>query len=45
MQYYQVYFLSSHHALERVMCLVGGVQQLTVLQLLTQLLQGVEWLI
>ncbi len=45
MQHHQVWFLSSHHALERVLGLVGGVQQLTVLQLLTQSLQGVERLI
>lgn len=37
--------LSSHHALVRVLGLVGGVQQLAVLKLLTQPLQGVEWLI
>lgn len=36
---------SSHHALVGVIGLVGGVQQLTVLQLLTQPLQGVEWLV
>lgn len=45
MQCYQVWFLSSHHALVRVLGLVGGVQQLTVLQLLAQPLQGVERLI
>ena len=37
--------ISSHHALVRVLGLVGGVQQFAVLQLLTQPLQGVEWLI
>lgn len=38
-------FLSTHHALVWVMGLVGSVQQLTVLQLFTQPLKGVDWLI
>lgn len=37
--------LSSHHTLVRVGGLVGCVQQLAVLQLLTKPLQGVEWLV
>ena len=38
-------FFSSHHPLVRVLRLVGCVQQLAVLQLLTQPLQGVERLV
>lgn len=38
-------FFSSHHALVRVLSLVGDVQQLTVLQFLTEPLQGVERLV
>ena len=35
----------THHALVRVLGLVGGVQQLAVLQLFTQPLKGVDGLI
>lgn len=37
--------LSSHHAFKRILCVSSPVEQLTVLQLLTQSLQGVERLI
>lgn len=36
---------SSHHALVRILGLIGGVQQLAVLQLLAQPLQGVDWFV